>query len=1058
MKTNNKNMKKMKKSMWLILLLIAVFSTNAQVSNGLTGTAKTGYCTPAPTSVDGVGITNVTFSTINNTTSDEAGHYGDYSTMIGDVQQSTSVTVAITYSTGYTYDTKIWIDWNDDLDFEDAGEDVYSGTSLEDNPTTLNASFTVPLTAVLGHHRMRIGGQDGGPCEPCYTGSYGTYEDYTINVTTAPTCVAPSALISSNLTTTTADIGWTGAVANYNVDYRIVGAATWTSTTVATNSISLSSLSPSSTYEIRVQKDCGSGDLSTWATLNFNTLCASSTIPYFESFESITANNQLPNCMEATNLGSYITTYIAADDYNRSARTGTKFLSYAWGSDDWAFTPAFNLVAGTSYDFTFWYKSDGDSFDTLQVFTGNGQTAIAMTSQVGVNILDITNIEYQKFTGTFIPTASGTFNFGIRVKASYAPYYLTIDDIALNLTPTCIEPTALTASNITNATIDLTWTGTAPNYRVQYRETGAATWTYTNLIATSTTTISGLSASQSYDFQVRAICSASDSSTLSSILVSNTTQIPATIPYSIDFESGATNWTIVNGTEPNYWVSGIATANGGTKSVYITNNGTTNDYDNTNNSVAHLYRDITFTPSTVGYTLTFDWKADGEGSTSDYDNLKVFLVDVTTMPIAGTELSSDLIGEDWYNLQTTWQNGSISLPATLSGTTKRLVFSWKNDGSDGTAPPAAIDNVSIVETTTTSCEIPTALTATNITETSADLGWTSTATSFNVRYRTVGATTWTDATASTTTLALTSLTANTQYEFQVQAVCSATAGDTSDWATAVNFTTLTALSCATPTALAATNITETSADLGWTGTATSFNVRYRTVGAATWTSTTASTTTSALTLLTPNTQYEFQVQAVCSATAGDTSYWATAVTFTTLATPTCPDPTALVVSAINAAGASLSWTNGGTETAWNIRYKKSTDATYTNVNNTTTKPYVLTSLLANSAYVWSVQAICSGTLNSGWPTDNTFSTTVGVENNALINITVYSNNNQINVINNDNTLIKEVFIYDMLGQQVGFYAINSIENILINTNVTVGNYVIKVITEKQVITKKLLVK
>ncbi len=214
-------MKKMKNLIWLFLLLIVATSTNAQVNKGLAKSVKSGYCTPAPSSVDGDGITNVTFSTVNNTTIAETNNYGDYSTLIGAVQQSATVPVAITYATGYTYDTKIWVDWNDDLDFADAGEEVYSGTSLEDDPTTLNASFVVPLTAVLGNHRMRIGGQDSGPCDPCYTGSYGTYEDYTINVTAAPTCVAPSALIASNVTTTNADIAWTGAVGNYNVDYFI---------------------------------------------------------------------------------------------------------------------------------------------------------------------------------------------------------------------------------------------------------------------------------------------------------------------------------------------------------------------------------------------------------------------------------------------------------------------------------------------------------------------------------------------------------------------------------------------------------------------------------------------------------------------------------------------------------------------------------------------------------------------------------------------------------------------------------------------------------------------
>ncbi len=172
----------------------------------------------------------------------------------------------------------------------------------------------------------------------------------------------------------------------------------------------------------------------------------------------------------------------------------------------------------------------------------------------------------------------------------------------------------------------------------------------------------------------------------------------------------------------------------------------------------------------------------------------------------------------------------------------------------------------------------------------------------------------------------------------------------------------------------------------------------------------------------------------------------------------CNAPTALVVSAINAAGASLSWTNGGTETAWNIRYKKVVDATYTNVNNTTTKPYVLTGLQANTAYVWNVQAICSASLNSAWSADNTFTTTVGVEENSLNGLSVYSYNKQVNVINNGNILVKAVVIYDMLGQEVGTYAINSTDNVLINSDLTIGNYVVKVITETKVSNYKLFIK
>jgi len=161
----------------------------------------TGYCQPAPSSVDGDGITNVTFSTVNNTTTTEPNNYGDYSVMTGDVTQGANVPVAITFETGYTYDTKIWIDWNDNLDFSDAGDEVYSGTSTSNNPTTLAASFVVPASAPLGNHRMRIGSQDVGPAIPCYTGTYGSFEDYTVNV------VAPVPPVITSLSATSGCVG-----------------------------------------------------------------------------------------------------------------------------------------------------------------------------------------------------------------------------------------------------------------------------------------------------------------------------------------------------------------------------------------------------------------------------------------------------------------------------------------------------------------------------------------------------------------------------------------------------------------------------------------------------------------------------------------------------------------------------------------------------------------------------------------------------------------------------------------------------------------------------------
>ncbi len=159
----------------LIVVLISVMFIIPHFASGQ-------YCTPSPSSTDNQGITNISFNTINNTTGSESGYYGNYSYLIGNAQENDTLEVNITYSTGYTYNTKIWVDWNDDGDFDDEGEEVYEGISLSTNPTTLNTSFAIPPGAIAGNHRMRIGGNDAATPTPCSTASFGSYEDYTIKI------------------------------------------------------------------------------------------------------------------------------------------------------------------------------------------------------------------------------------------------------------------------------------------------------------------------------------------------------------------------------------------------------------------------------------------------------------------------------------------------------------------------------------------------------------------------------------------------------------------------------------------------------------------------------------------------------------------------------------------------------------------------------------------------------------------------------------------------------------------------------------------------------------
>ena len=154
-------------------------------------TVATGcYCVSNPTSNDNSGITNVQLVTTNFVTPDVM--YYDHTATSVDMAQGVNNNVQITFATGYTYNTYIMIDFNDDFDFNDAGEVVFTGESLSDNPTTYNASFMMPGAAPLGTHRMRIvTADDLTSVDPCYSGSYGVTLDFTINIVTA-NCTPPT--------------------------------------------------------------------------------------------------------------------------------------------------------------------------------------------------------------------------------------------------------------------------------------------------------------------------------------------------------------------------------------------------------------------------------------------------------------------------------------------------------------------------------------------------------------------------------------------------------------------------------------------------------------------------------------------------------------------------------------------------------------------------------------------------------------------------------------------------------------------------------------------------
>lgn len=173
------------------------------------------------------------------------------------------------------------------------------------------------------------------------------------------------------------------------------------------------------------------------------------------------------------------------------------------------------------------------------------------------------------------------------------------------------------------------------------------------------------------------------------------------------FETGATfaanGWSVSNSAN-NPWIvaplsNGLITGN----AAFVSNDGTTPSYNNANIGTNYFWRDVTVPAGEGVIQLSFNWIANGE---STWDLWQVFVAPTSVTPVGGTtypgsgttNVPAAITGASWVangNLQTTVQTSTVLLPASLAGTTFRLIFHWKNDGSGGTTPPAQIDNISL---------------------------------------------------------------------------------------------------------------------------------------------------------------------------------------------------------------------------------------------------------------------------------------------------------------------------------------------------------------------------
>ncbi len=407
-----------------------------------------------------------------------------------------------------------------------------------------------------------------------------------IVVTPIIPCVAPvaSTIIASNPNpcpgnnvTLSANVTYTGSVISYQWNTSTVSA---TGPFVAVPGATLSTysvLAPTVTtwYNMNITCSVGPSSIAATAVSLSPAVTTTNSVPYFEGFEGITTNNQLPNCSwAASNLPTICRTYTAATGfYNQVASSGNKYASFRYGTNatgDYFYTNGIQLNAGVTYSASVRYITDGlAGWSEINMLVGNTQTTSGLTSIASATGA-LTNTVYATLTNTFNVASSGIYFIAIKCVGTSNPWYLTWDDLSITApcsvntpsvsanTPTtsiCAGNSAtLTASGASsylwsNAST-LTAIPVSPSVTTSYTVTG------TNIVSCTNTAVVTLTVNPNATVS---IANASVCGTATGSLTANATG--GNPPYTYMWSNGSTLTTVSNLT-PGVYSSTVTTANG----------------------------------------------------------------------------------------------------------------------------------------------------------------------------------------------------------------------------------------------------------------------------------------------------------------------------------------------------------------------------------------------------------------------------------------------------------------------------------------------------------------
>ena len=396
------------------------------------------------------------------------------------------------------------------------------------------------------------------------------FDSFKVELT--PSCVAPTDVTLTAVTTNTATFSWSHAAGIPSGGYQYIVSATSTvpaasatpTATVATGTTATATgLTAATQYFLFIRSSCGAGIVSTWsAGTSFTTECGSIVVPTaLESAEGTTGAN-LPICWSnallsgSTNWIGY--TAPGGGDENSLPVTGTRIFRKTYNSSDaLLFSAPMNygpITAPTRVSLFLQRNSSAHVSDQYKIFVN---TTKSLTGAVQIFSLSLLS--------TVAPTApaKGFYNYTADIPVSFhgqttvyviiqgttaggfSSFSLGMDDFKVEFVPSCIIPTNIALSNITTTTATLTWTAPSPapangyEYFVSASSTAPiASTTPTAAVAASPTTTSitsGLVANTTYNVWMRSVCSTSDRSSWTSRVTFTTPCAVFMPPYNQDF-------------------------------------------------------------------------------------------------------------------------------------------------------------------------------------------------------------------------------------------------------------------------------------------------------------------------------------------------------------------------------------------------------------------------------------------------------------------------------------------------------------------------------------------